>query len=106
MKTLALLLLLSSLAGLGKPTALPETYLSNPSICMKSQGVYDVCDTEHSFIRCNGHEALLVTDCIIGNSTYCRIVDSRGRCDGASPPKLCGGSPPCETEPSPLPRAM
>ncbi|KAI1423355.1 hypothetical protein F5Y12DRAFT_716426 [Xylaria sp. FL1777] len=89
MKTRALLLV--SLAVLGPSTALPESHLTNPGICKRAKGVYDVCDTEHSFIRCNGHDALLITDCIIGNSTYCRIDNGRGHCDGAAPPDLGGG---------------
>ncbi|KAI0802161.1 hypothetical protein GGR55DRAFT_461397 [Xylaria sp. FL0064] len=98
MKTPALLLILGSLASLGKPTALLTSDLANPSICKQPQGVYDVCDTEYSFMRCNGHDALLATDCIVGDSTYCRIVAGRGRCDAATPPKLGGGPVPYDTE--------
>ncbi|KAI1304815.1 hypothetical protein F5Y03DRAFT_395338 [Xylaria venustula] len=91
-------LLIASLAALGASTALPKNDLSNPGICVHAYGVYDVCDTEHSFIRCNGHEALLITDCMTGSATYCRIVNCRGRCDGATAPELGGGPSDCEAE--------
>ncbi|KAK5635322.1 hypothetical protein RRF57_011034 [Xylaria bambusicola] len=97
--------LLPCLAMLGIATALPDSYKLNPSICARPTGVYDVCDTKHSFIRCNGHNALLVTDCIASNSTYCRIVNGRGSCDGSSPPDLGGETPPCGTDSSTIPSA-
>ncbi|KAI3335975.1 hypothetical protein F4824DRAFT_137491 [Ustulina deusta] len=103
MKTQALLL--ASLAVLGKSTALPDRHLTNTAICKRPKGIYDVCDTERSFIRCNGHDALLITDCILDDSTYCRIVNGRGRCDGATPPNLGGGSPTYETDSSATPSA-
>ncbi|KAI1367910.1 hypothetical protein F5Y08DRAFT_31987 [Xylaria arbuscula] len=85
-------LLLASLAMLSASTALP-----NPEICPRQDGVYDVCDTNYSFIRCNGHETTLIADCRAGPSTYCHIVNDRGFCNGTAPPNLGGTTEPCET---------
>ncbi|KAI0451619.1 hypothetical protein F5B21DRAFT_507101 [Xylaria acuta] len=99
MKTQALLAI--SLAALGTSTALPARRNSNPAICLRSRGVYDICDTEHSFIRCDGHEAILITDCRLDPSSYCQVVNGRGRCDGETPPDLAGEAPSCEATPPP-----
>ncbi|KAI1198014.1 hypothetical protein F5X97DRAFT_343108 [Nemania serpens] len=94
-------LLLASLAALAtSATALPEGISSiyYPSMCKKGAGIYDVCDTEHSYLRCRGHDAMLIVDCKVGNSSYCRILEGRGGCDGTSPPDLSDDeATPCET---------
>ncbi|KAH8165635.1 hypothetical protein CIB48_g2602 [Xylaria polymorpha] len=99
MKTQALLAI--SLAALATSTALPARRSSNPSICQHAGGVYDVCDTAHSFIRCHGHEAILITDCKLDALSYCQVVNGRGRCDGAAPPDLAGEAPSCDATPPP-----
>ncbi|KAI0478124.1 hypothetical protein F4859DRAFT_513706 [Xylaria cf. heliscus] len=104
MKTQSLLAI--PLATLATSTLLPETRrISNPAICPRPRGVYDICDTEHSFIRCHGHDAILVTDCRPDPSSYCQVVDNRGRCDGVTPPDLAGEAPACEAGPPPDPSA-
>ncbi|KAI1111843.1 hypothetical protein F5Y14DRAFT_453700 [Nemania sp. NC0429] len=86
-------LLLASLAALGTSSVVPEdSSIFYPHICKKATGVYDTCDSQHSYFRCNGHNALLVVDCRVGNNTYCRIVNGRGSCDGTTPPDLSFGS--------------
>ncbi|RWA13200.1 hypothetical protein EKO27_g1905 [Xylaria grammica] len=80
------ILLLASLAALRTSTALPSRQLSNPALCVRPEGIYDVCDTEHSFVRCSGHDALLITDCKLDNTTYCQVTNDRGSCNGTSPP--------------------
>lgn len=82
-------LLLASLAALGASTALPEdTSIYYPTICKKAQGIYDVCDTQHSYLRCHGHDVMLAVDCKQTSSTYCHVVNSRGYCDSTTPPDL------------------
>ncbi|RYC65947.1 hypothetical protein CHU98_g218 [Xylaria longipes] len=95
MKTQALLAI--PLAALATSTVLPVARRSlNPAICLRAKGVYDICDTEHSFIRCDGHEAILITDCRLDASSYCQVINGRGRCDGETPPDLAGEAPSCE----------
>ncbi|KAI0440512.1 hypothetical protein F4803DRAFT_552992 [Xylaria telfairii] len=94
-------LLAIPLATLAASTALPARRSSNPSVCLHARGIYDVCDTQHSFVRCNGHEAILVADCKLDASSYCQIINGKGRCDGAAPPDLAGEAPSCEVTPPP-----
>ncbi|KAI0398995.1 hypothetical protein F4802DRAFT_603419 [Xylaria palmicola] len=90
-------LLVTALAATGTPMALPGRHDFNPGFCVHARGVYDVCDTEHSFIRCDGHQTLLIADCKLDASSYCQVVDGRARCDGTTPPDLGGGEfPSCE----------
>ncbi|KAI0861740.1 hypothetical protein F4860DRAFT_513534 [Xylaria cubensis] len=103
MKTSALLAI--SLAALAISTALPARRSPNPAACRHPQGVYDICDTEHSFVRCNGHEAILVADCKLDASSYCQVVDGRGRCDGETAPDLSNEVPSCEANPAAAPSA-
>ncbi|KAI1161149.1 hypothetical protein F5B18DRAFT_653962 [Nemania serpens] len=82
-------LLFASLAALGASTALPKSSSTYwPSMCNKAKGLYDVCDTNHSYIRCHGHDALAEVDCRLDNTTYCRVVNDHGTCRGTSPPYL------------------
>ncbi|TRX89362.1 hypothetical protein FHL15_009799 [Xylaria flabelliformis] len=103
MKTSALLAI--SLAALATSTALPARRSPNPATCRHPKGVYDICDTEHSFVRCNGHEAILVADCKLDASSYCRVVDGRARCDGETAPDLADEVPSCEANPPAAPSA-
>ncbi|KAJ8131864.1 hypothetical protein O1611_g1764 [Lasiodiplodia mahajangana] len=88
------------LATLGTSAVLPDDGNTNPAFCTQATGIYDVCDTPHSFIRCNGHETVLLADCRLDSSSYCHIVNGRGRCDGTTPPDLSTEAPPCETSTS------
>ncbi|KAI1130788.1 hypothetical protein F5Y10DRAFT_262732 [Nemania abortiva] len=85
--------ILALLAALGTPTVLSTDNSPNPAICRRAKGIYDVCDTLHSFARCKGHNVMLIADCKLGKSNYCRIVHDRGSCDGTTPPKLPTESP-------------
>ncbi|KAI1171566.1 hypothetical protein F4777DRAFT_564951 [Nemania sp. FL0916] len=77
--------LIASLAVLG---ASADGQSPNPAICVQAKGVYDVCDTDWSFVRCHGHEAMLIKDCRVTESTYCRVTHGKGRCDSLTPPDL------------------
>ncbi|KAI1754010.1 hypothetical protein F4782DRAFT_494727 [Xylaria castorea] len=103
MKTPALLAI--SLAALATSTALPARRSSNPAICLRAKGVYDICDTEHSFVRCSGHEAILIADCKLDPSSYCQVVDGRGSCNGETAPDLVDEAPSCEADSPAAPSA-
>ncbi|KAI2626245.1 hypothetical protein GGS21DRAFT_279855 [Xylaria nigripes] len=81
-------LFLAYLAALGTCTTPSNHRSQDPDICAQSEGIYDICDTPYSFIRCDGHDAILVQDCRQSPSTYCRIVDDKGHCDGKTPPDM------------------
>ncbi|KAI0204916.1 hypothetical protein F4808DRAFT_315055 [Astrocystis sublimbata] len=72
----------------------------SPAICRRSEGLYDICDTDHSYVRCRGHEAVLIADCKIAANTFCQVVNGRGSCDAQSPPSLADDGPSCEANPS------
>ncbi|KAI1144821.1 hypothetical protein F4825DRAFT_304217 [Nemania diffusa] len=95
-------LILVFLAAVGTSALLSNVHSLNPAICKRARGTYDVCDTLHSFVRCRGHEAILITDCRLSTSTYCQVINGRGRCDGTSAPDLANEAPSCEAvSPSP-----
>jgi hypothetical protein len=88
MHTHIYLLLASLAAQLGMTNPLPDKHTPDPYVCTRDTGVYDVCDTEHSYIKCRGHDAILVVDCKTDPSHYCHIVKGRGHCNGRTPPPM------------------
>ncbi|KAI3337225.1 hypothetical protein HD806DRAFT_528798 [Xylariaceae sp. AK1471] len=51
------------------------------TICPREEGVYDVCDTVHSFLRCRGSQAMMAFDCAQSPEHYCQILNDRGSCN-------------------------
>ncbi|KAI0100553.1 hypothetical protein GGR51DRAFT_564088 [Nemania sp. FL0031] len=90
-------LIFSLIVTLGTSAVLSNNGEPNLALCKQATGIYDVCDTLHSFVRCNGYEVILAADCTLSNSSYCHIVHGRGGCDGTTPPDLSTESPTCET---------
>ncbi|KAJ2990193.1 hypothetical protein NUW58_g3076 [Xylaria curta] len=98
-------LLVAALSAFGTSSPVPDRRSAAPSICVSGGGVYDVCDTAHSFIRCSGHDALLIADCMEDKSSYCQIVNGRGHCNGTAPPDLLPGAARGEGEGASVPAA-
>ncbi|KAI1421663.1 hypothetical protein F5Y12DRAFT_688341 [Xylaria sp. FL1777] len=60
------------------------------SICARETGIYDVCDTLHSFLRCRGSRPMMAFDCAQSPDHYCLIQNDKGSCNGLLPPPLNG----------------
>ncbi|KAI0430345.1 hypothetical protein F5Y09DRAFT_307879 [Xylaria sp. FL1042] len=60
------------------------------TICAREIGIYDVCDTLHSFLRCRGTRPMMAFDCAHAPDHYCLIQNDRGSCNGLLPPPLNG----------------
>ncbi|GAW21710.1 hypothetical protein ANO14919_112340 [Xylariales sp. No.14919] len=82
------LLVFLALVALGISTPID---LKNPratNICPRETGIYDVCDTLHSFLRCRGNRPMMAFDCAHAPDHYCIIQDDKGSCNGLLPPPL------------------
>ncbi|KAH9905401.1 hypothetical protein F4778DRAFT_779742 [Xylariomycetidae sp. FL2044] len=76
--------------------AAPEYDKHKGGNCARNAGVYDVCDTTHSYLRCRGLRAMMVVDCKRTAENYCEIVNDRGNCNGRRPPSFNATMPPHE----------
>ncbi|KAI0398482.1 hypothetical protein F5Y17DRAFT_470652 [Xylariaceae sp. FL0594] len=104
--TSLLIIIAAAKAGLGLPTVDNNNNNNNndnSALCPRRGGRYDVCDTVHSFVTCAGHEAVRVSDCRVSNSTFCRVVADKGRCDGTVPPVINHEPEPKHQHPQPRP---
>ncbi|KAI5922446.1 hypothetical protein F4810DRAFT_673810 [Camillea tinctor] len=77
-----LLLAFLTVIGSAKP------YPASASMCTRSDGHYDVCDTMYSYIRCRGPRAAMAVDCQRAPGHYCEITNDQGHCDGLNPPQV------------------
>ncbi|CAJ2509754.1 Uu.00g056540.m01.CDS01 [Anthostomella pinea] len=75
--------LFTALAALGSAKPVPAP---SASACTREHGTYDVCDTAHSYMRCQGHRPIMVADC--RRPHYCQIINGKGSCNGLSPPLM------------------
>ncbi|GAP87699.1 hypothetical protein SAMD00023353_2800220 [Rosellinia necatrix] len=75
--------------GITTPIGL-NTPRAAASMCLREIGVYDVCDTLHSFTRCRGNRPMMVFDCKHDPAHYCSIQDDKGSCSGLLPPPMNG----------------
>ncbi|KAI0388632.1 hypothetical protein F5Y17DRAFT_474346 [Xylariaceae sp. FL0594] len=75
--------------------------VTRAALCHRPEGIYDVCDTLHSYLRCRGTRPMTAFDCAAtmdpaepdpGHGHYCQILDDRGSCTGRSPPLINGNT--------------
>ncbi|KAH8167983.1 hypothetical protein CIB48_g210 [Xylaria polymorpha] len=83
-----LLLAFLALVGLGVGTPVGLNHPRAFTMCPREYGVYDVCDTMHSFLRCRGTRPMMVFDCAQEPDHYCLIQNDKGSCSGLLPPPM------------------
>ncbi|KAI0400352.1 hypothetical protein F4802DRAFT_498149 [Xylaria palmicola] len=77
--------------GIGAPAGVGSRPRPRPraaNTCTREEGVYDVCDTMHSFLRCRGNRPTMVFDCAHSPDHYCLIQNDKGSCMGLRPPPM------------------
>ncbi|KAI1743911.1 hypothetical protein F4680DRAFT_407913 [Xylaria scruposa] len=77
--------------GIGTPVGLNHPRAA--TICPRETGIYDVCDTLHSFLRCRGTWPMMAFDCAHEPDHYCLIQNDKGSCSGLRPPPMNGTIP-------------
>lgn len=71
--------------GISTPIGLTDP---RAAMCLREVGIYDVCDTLHSFLRCKGRLPMMSVDCAQEPNHYCLILNDRGSCTGLNPPPM------------------
>ncbi|KAI3343764.1 hypothetical protein F4824DRAFT_20494 [Ustulina deusta] len=84
------LLVFLALVALSISTPIGLNNARAASVCARENGIYDVCDTLHSFLRCRGTRPMMAFDCAHAPDHYCLIEDDKGSCNGLLPPALNG----------------
>ncbi|KAK5629521.1 hypothetical protein RRF57_005236 [Xylaria bambusicola] len=79
-----------ALVALSISTPIGLTSSRAVSGCARETGIYDVCDTLHSFLRCRGLRPMMAFDCAHAPDHYCLIQNDKGSCNGLRPPPLNG----------------
>lgn len=83
-------LVLLALAALGVGTPVGLNNARAAAMCAREIGIYDVCDTMHSYTRCRGSRPMMVFDCVHSPDHYCLIQNDKGSCSGLRPPPMNG----------------
>ncbi|KAI0879167.1 hypothetical protein GGS24DRAFT_230960 [Hypoxylon argillaceum] len=81
-------LVLLALVALSISTPVGLNSRKAANICPRENGIYDVCDTVHSFLRCRGDRPMMVFDCSHEPNHYCLIQNDKGSCNGLRPPPM------------------
>ncbi|KAI1306385.1 hypothetical protein F5Y03DRAFT_354611 [Xylaria venustula] len=79
-----------ALVALSVGTPIGQKSPRSASVCVRQTGIYDVCDTLHSFLRCRGYKPTMAFDCTHAPDHYCIIQNDKGSCNGLLPPPLNG----------------
>ncbi|KAI1187067.1 hypothetical protein F5B17DRAFT_336339 [Nemania serpens] len=74
--------------GISTPVGLSDPRAAAMSTCLREAGIYDVCDTIYSYLRCKGRSPMMSVDCAQEPGHYCLIKNDRGSCTGLSPPPM------------------
>ncbi|KAI8952406.1 hypothetical protein F4801DRAFT_541431 [Xylaria longipes] len=77
--------------GVGTPVGLNHPRAT--TICAREEGIYDVCDTMFSFLRCRGNRPMMAFDCAQEPDHYCLVQNDKGSCNGLRPPPMNGTIP-------------